>query len=573
MSVVINTNNPATIASFNLARNTSQLQKSLARLSSGEKIVTPADDAGGLAVSMKLTAQINRLDAVRQNVANAMSFLQVQDGALKVTGNLLDRISELKTMSMDVTKNADDIANYNAEFTEIQHQLSNIMVEKFNGIDLFSDSSLTAFTTEDGITGQVGITRSGVFSELAKAELQQRAISTGSYALNTAGGETTSLTITTPTHGLTATILLDDGTNGKNGSDISAAIKAINDELELQGISTISASENSDGQLVITGSEHFTISETIGGGFVGLGLGADTAGTAQTYDGVEKSYEYNALADYKVGDVVTGVRSNGTKESFVINTDVAGNGRTFDDFAALATTTRLDRNSDPNTKVFVSNANGAGSTHNAGEVVYDDASGRYYLSRGDGTYQNASAAAADATSETEFLNLGSSLPALSDFDAYSSMRQYVKDDIVNYDGDLYVATTDLSLGAGSPLDNNAGTPPQWLKLSVAVSSNNNLLDVENGLRDFSVADITGFIQTLATARAKNGAEAKHLQYADEMLVQNRTNVEAANSRIKDVDVAMESTQFAKNNILVQSSASMLAQANTLSNVALTLLGQ
>ena len=568
MSVVINTNNSATVASFNLARNTSQLQKSLARLSSGEKIVSPADDAGGLAVSMKLTAQIHRLDAVRQNVANAMSFLQVQDGALKVTGNLLDRISELKTMSMDVTKNAEDIANYNAEFTEIQHQLSNIMVEKFNGIDLFSDSGLTAFTTEDGITGQVGITRSGVFSELAKAELQQRAISNGAYAATNAA-DTTTLSINLPTFNKTATILLDDGTNGKNGSDISAAIKAINDELELQGMSAIKASENSDGQLVITGTEHFTISETIGGAHAGLGLGADTAGTAQTYDGVEKSYEYNALADYNVGDVVTGVREDGSKESFVINTAVSGNGRSFDQFAALANTTRLDRNSDPNTKVFVANT----STHNAGEVVYDDASGRYYLSRGDGTYQNASAAAADATSETEFLNLGSSLPALSDFSSYSSMRQYVKDDIVSYDGDLYVATTDLSLGAGSPLDNNAGTPPQWLRISVAVSNNNNLMDVENGLQDFSVADLTGFIQTLATARAKNGAEAKHLQYADEMLVQNRTNVEAANSRIKDVDVAMESTQFAKNNILVQSSASMLAQANTLSNIALTLLGQ
>ena len=85
--------------------------------------------------------------------------------------------------------------------------------------------------------------------------------------------------------------------------------------------------------------------------------------------------------------------------------------------------------------------------------------------------------------------------------------------------------------------------------------------------------MVGFIQTLATSRAQNGAEAKHLQYADEMLVQNRTIIVAANSRIKDVDVAMESTNYARNNILVQSSAAMLAQANTLSSIALSLLGQ
>jgi flagellin-like hook-associated protein FlgL len=547
MSIVINTNPSATVSAFNLAKNNSELQKSLARLSSGSRIVTPADDAGGLAVSMKLTAQINRLDAVRQNVANAQSFLQVQDGALKVTANLLDRVSELKTMSMDVTKNSSDLANYNAEFNEIQAQLKNIMVEKFNGINLFDSEGLTAFTTEDGVTGTVGITRSGVFDNLGSADLQQRAIATAAYDVANAG----TLDITTPTYGLTASIDLTAS------NDISSAIKAINDELKLQGISTVKASENSDGQLVLSGTEHFVVADT------------GTTGLAGTYDGVEKTEEYDALADYEVGDVVTGTRADGTKETFVINAAVTGNGRTFDHFAALANTTRLDRNDDPNTKVFVADT----STHDAGEIVYDDSNGRYYLSRGAGDYTGTSAAAADATSPTEFLLIGDSLPGLSDYEAYSASNQYVQDDIVSFDGDLYVATQDLSLGAGTPLDNNAGTPPQWLKLSVAVSSGNNLLDDENGLEDFSVADIVSYIQTLATARAQNGAESKHLQYADEMLVQNRSNVEAANSRIKDVDVAMESTAFAKNNILVQSSAAMLAQANTLASIALTLIGQ
>jgi flagellin len=547
MSIVINTNPSATVSAFNLAKNNSELQKSLARLSSGSRIVTPADDAGGLAVSMKLTAQINRLDAVRQNVANAQSFLQVQDGALKVTANLLDRVSELKTMSMDVTKNSSDLANYNAEFNEIQAQLKNIMVEKFNGINLFDSEGLTAFTTEDGVTGTVGITRTGVFDNLGSADLQQRAISTAAYDVANAG----TLDITTPTYGLTASIDLT------TSNDISSAIKTINDELKLQGISTVKASENSDGQLVLSGTEHFVVADT------------GTTGLAGTYDGVEKTEEYDALADYEVGDVVTGTRADGTKETFVINAAVTGNGRTFDHFAALANTTRLDRNDDPNTKVFVADT----STHDAGEIVYDDSNGRYYLSRGAGDYTGTSAAAADATSPTEFLLIGDSLPGLSDYEAYSASNQYVQDDIVSFDGDLYVATQDLSLGAGTPLDNNAGTPPQWLKLSVAVSSGNNLLDDENGLEDFSVADIVSYIQTLATARAQNGAESKHLMYADEMLVQNRTNVEAANSRIKDVDVAMESTSFAKNNILVQSSAAMLAQANTLASIALTLIGQ
>ena len=59
-------------------------------------------------------------------------------GALSSAGKILDRMSELKTMSLDVTKNSLDIANYDAEFNQLQDQLANIRQEKFNGINLFS---------------------------------------------------------------------------------------------------------------------------------------------------------------------------------------------------------------------------------------------------------------------------------------------------------------------------------------------------------------------------------------------------------------------------------------------------
>src|SRR5512138_384345 len=108
MSVVINSNYAATVASNNLNASNSMLQKSLARLSSGSKIVNPADDAGGLAVSMRMSAAIRRTDAANNNVANATSFLQTQDGALATAGKVLDRISELKTLSQDVTKTTVD---------------------------------------------------------------------------------------------------------------------------------------------------------------------------------------------------------------------------------------------------------------------------------------------------------------------------------------------------------------------------------------------------------------------------------------------------------------------------------
>jgi flagellin len=151
MSVVINTNFAATVASNNLAASNSMLQKSLNRLSSGSKIVSPADDAGGLAVSMKLSATAKRQGAVNNNIANATSYLQTQDGALKVAAKVLERMGELKTLFGDVTKSDSDKENYDTEFTQLQDQLTSIAGEEFNGIALFG-TALSVSTTEDGST-------------------------------------------------------------------------------------------------------------------------------------------------------------------------------------------------------------------------------------------------------------------------------------------------------------------------------------------------------------------------------------------------------------------------------------
>src|SRR5215204_2722399 len=142
MSVVINTNYAATVAANNLASSNEMLQKSLNRLSSGSKIVSPSDDAGGLAVSMKLSAAAVRQGAVATNISNAVSLLQSQDGAMKVTGKILERISELRVLYSDVTKSDSDKANYDKEFIALQLQLTANAGESFNGVALFGSSEI-----------------------------------------------------------------------------------------------------------------------------------------------------------------------------------------------------------------------------------------------------------------------------------------------------------------------------------------------------------------------------------------------------------------------------------------------
>jgi len=172
MSVVINTNSAATSAAYNLSNTNVNLQRSLNRLSSGSRINSSADDAGGLAVSMKMSASIRRTDATLANVNNSVSFLQTQDGVLKTADKVLNRMSELATLAQDVTKSTDDLALYNTELSQLKGQLNLMLEEKFNGISLFSaggsasavgvafddDATLTVVTSHDG-DQTVGITQ------------------------------------------------------------------------------------------------------------------------------------------------------------------------------------------------------------------------------------------------------------------------------------------------------------------------------------------------------------------------------------------------------------------------------
>ena len=143
MPIVVNSNVAATQASFNLSKSNDALRKSLSRLSSGNRINSPADDAGGLAVAYKLDSRLSRTEATIQNAQNGLSLLQVQDGALETVGKILDRMAELRTMASDITKNSGDIENYSKEFVELQSQIFQIQKQKFNGISLFAVNGST----------------------------------------------------------------------------------------------------------------------------------------------------------------------------------------------------------------------------------------------------------------------------------------------------------------------------------------------------------------------------------------------------------------------------------------------
>jgi flagellin len=148
--MVINTNVSASNAAFQLGQSSSALSKSLARLSSGSKITSPADDSAGLGVSMKFGAQINRINATLNNVGNATSFTQTQDGYLQKIGDALNRMSELTVAAQDVTKTTSDRKIYNQEFQALATYINDVTTKDFNGVSLFSSTALNVTTDSEG---------------------------------------------------------------------------------------------------------------------------------------------------------------------------------------------------------------------------------------------------------------------------------------------------------------------------------------------------------------------------------------------------------------------------------------
>jgi flagellin len=135
-----------------LEQSSANLSTSLEELSSGLKISSPADDSAGLAVSMGLTEQMGDNSAAADNVNDAISFNQTQDGYLQQVDSALNRMSELSVQAQDVTKSDSDRTLYQQEFNTLANYVNNVATQSFNGVSLFNGNALTVTTDSNGDT-------------------------------------------------------------------------------------------------------------------------------------------------------------------------------------------------------------------------------------------------------------------------------------------------------------------------------------------------------------------------------------------------------------------------------------
>jgi flagellin len=207
--MTINTNVAALTAANNLNQSTSALNESLARLSSGSKIVNASDDPAGLSESMQLTEQISQTDASNSIVSNALSFSQTQDGYLQQVSSALNQMATLATEAQDPTKSATDLTNYTSEFNALGTYISSVTGQKFNNVDLFSATALKvptgggtsySMTGVDLTTDMTGVTTAGDLATSAGSTAALAAVNTAITSLakdrGTVGASEETLTYT-----------------------------------------------------------------------------------------------------------------------------------------------------------------------------------------------------------------------------------------------------------------------------------------------------------------------------------------------------------------------------------------
>lgn len=193
MALSVSSNTAAHRASANLSLNQSRLQRSFDRISTGKRLTYAVHVPGSLAVFMNLQATINRMGGAQNNVEDAISFLEIQDGMLDSVGKIIDRMSELKGLSThDLIKSAQNRASYNNELRDLQAQFYDISQMKFNGVSQFAghikedgadasgqavfggagqlsdkDNTLNIYTSAEGAEGsKVSVHKSVLLSDL-----------------------------------------------------------------------------------------------------------------------------------------------------------------------------------------------------------------------------------------------------------------------------------------------------------------------------------------------------------------------------------------------------------------------
>ena len=213
---VINTNVGATITQNALAKNDRLMGQAMERLSTGKRINSASDDAAGLAISSRMTAQIKGLDQAARNANDAIAMIQTADGASIEVANMLQRMRELAIQSITETNTSTDRANLSVEFVALQAEIARISTTtQWNGENILDGS---AGTNSDGVViYQVGANASQTISiDLGDWATTGAGVYSNGGAANDISSAGTGIGLSTSTAAAAALAKIDTAINGIN---------------------------------------------------------------------------------------------------------------------------------------------------------------------------------------------------------------------------------------------------------------------------------------------------------------------------------------------------------------------
>lgn len=566
---VINTNTAANIAALAINRNDRDMETAMTRLSTGLRINSAKDDAAGLAISQRMTSQIGGLEQGARNALDAITMLQVAEGATKEISNMLSRMRELAVQAGSGTYTDTDRDALNLEFQALVSEMDRIASNtEWNGdkilagksninnetelaktitiqlgsgtgqtMDLSLNSWRTGVAQDAQMTAASGTGRDGV--DTAKSTVLTLVDGTLNY--DTANSDADSITIA----GLTFTA--DTGT-GKT-FDASAVVSYI---LGLEAGQTVSAGT------AVTGLTNITVGGTLTANHKYEAVAGDVNALKITnLDSGATSYAVATAANATVGTGGTTTLATFTNKALAVAettvkmADVTMNNKDSVTIAGITFTASADAASLDVSDVATYIAGlTPGSTVNAAAVTgltNITASGTLLANH---TY----AASGDYLTITNTDNGATKYTAATNIDAsgdnvMTAFSNWVNRDIdVNKNASAY-GTAVLSFGASSS------------KIDIDLVAN----------AQQAIVEIDAAINGAAAERSKYGAYMSRLQYAADNLSNVATNTAASRSQIADADYASETTELARAQIISQASTAMLAQANQVKQTVLALL--
>ena len=169
---VINTNTKALVAQGAMTVNARDLHRTMAQLSSGNRINTAADDAAGLAIGNKLTTQIRSLDMSVRNANDAISMLQTADGATNEISSMLFRMRELAVQSANDTYGISERTVLNNEFGQLQEQITAVLSNsQWNDMNLLDGTAGSSGTVKYQVGASANDTIETTFSNLGSGDM------------------------------------------------------------------------------------------------------------------------------------------------------------------------------------------------------------------------------------------------------------------------------------------------------------------------------------------------------------------------------------------------------------------